>query len=185
MKRKIGLIILLVLFLLFFARATLSAQYDKTAKIYAGLGYAFSDYEGLMGNFGLEMQATTRIFVQLGFDYYFNPLPDQEDILDTSYTLMGVNINLGYHLIHAEKFLLKIKGGLYLAGLRNSIDVEGMTLHESDTQIGVLAGINTEYSLNRFNKKLALLLGGDIHFIFDKRGAQWFKVYTGISYRLK
>ncbi len=182
MKKSFGLIILILVFTLFFTQFGLFAQDEKSIKAYAGLGYSFSDYEGPLMACGLEMQFANHLFAQFGVDFYPNPLPDAEDALDVNFTLLGINFEAIYKIFPSDTMSIFVKGGFHFIALRQKMDIEGVMFNSSETRVGIGCGAGIEYALN---ERFGLLLGGDARFLPAKPTAHWFKLFGGVTYRIK
>lgn len=178
--RKIVVFVTLTLFMAGFA-SSLSAYGEKKFNVFVNLGYAFSDFEGLVLEFGGELQVTGNLYGQLLIDYYPDPFGD-EGVPDFNDSAYGLNLYAVYKLQMADKMNLFAKAGVNLTSVKVAAVVFGIPVTAVDTDFGAGAGAGIEYL---FNDKWGMQLGGTVKFLFAEDTATWFKVYGGVSYRLK
>jgi opacity protein-like surface antigen len=189
MKKKFGWIVMIALVCSLSFPGVLRAQFEddadldtgKQKSLFAGIGFAFADYEGPILDFGLEMQFAPRFFAQISLDYYLNPLPDEEDIYDVQYTLLGTNIYGVFKFVMTDKFNMFMKAGLHMTGIKVKGEIVGIPITSSQTKFGAGAGIGMEFMLS---EKWGLLFGGTYKILFTKEPAKWFKAYGGVIYRI-
>lgn len=152
----------------------------RQKSVFAGVGFTFSDYEGPVLDFGLEMQFGRNLFAQVSIDYYLNPLPDEEDIFDVDYTLLGFNLYGVYKFTRSDTFNIFVKGGLHMTGIKVKGEYFGVPATTSQTKFGAGAGLGMEFMLS---EKWGLLFGGTYKILFAETTPNWIKVYGGILYR--
>lgn len=152
----------------------------KQKSVFAGVGYTFSDYDGPVLDFGLEMQFARHLFAQVILDYYLNPLPDDEDITGLDYTLIGFNLYGVYKFTASEKFNVFVKGGFHMTGIKAKGEYFGVPATTSQTKFGAGAGLGMELMLS---EKWGLLFGGTYKILFADTSPSWIKLYGGILYR--
>jgi len=165
---------------------------DKEMNVFAGLGFAFSDVEGLFVDLGIEKQFKQNLFAMFFLSYYFDPTGfNTKGTLygagyEASVTLTGLNLAAVYKRAINEKLKWWARAGILLALSRVKVTASymGFTESYSDTgsDFGLSAGGGVEYLLKA---KIALILGAVIDTIFGDGSATWFKIFAGISYRLK
>ena len=153
----------------------------KQKKLFAGLGFSFSEYEGPVFLFGLEMQFAQQLFAQISIDYYFNPLPDAEDLLGVDYTLLGANLYGVFKFTSSENFNIFIKAGLNMTGLKTKGKFLGVPATSSQTKLGAGMGLGLELMLS---EKWGLLFGGTYKILIADSSPNWLKLYGGIIYRI-
>jgi opacity protein-like surface antigen len=178
--RKIMVCVTLIVFTAGFA-SSLSAYGEKKFNVFANLGYAFSDFEGLVFEFGGELQVTGNLYGQLLLDYYPDPFGD-EGVPDFNDSAYGLNLYAVYKYRMVDNINLFAKTGVHLTSIKVSAVAFGIPVTATDTDFGVGAGGGIEYL---FNDKWGMQLGGTVKFLFAEDTAAWFKVYGGVSYRVK
>jgi len=174
--------LILVMLIVFTAAFTLnlSADEGKKMNVFGGLGFALADFEGLFFDIGAEMQITSHIYGQLLFDYYFSPNPDGiEGVNDSAY---GINLYAVYKHKSSDTLNIFAKAGVHYTTVKASASGAGYSISVTSSDFGIAGGGGIEYVLN---DKLALMFGGTLKLIFAEDTGTWFKIYGGISYRVK
>lgn len=139
----------------------------KQMKLFADLGLAFSDYEGLFAGVGFQYGFTSKLFAEAAFTYYFNPDGTALDFSSWIIDLDGV-----YKHELSEKLNLFGKAGLSL--IHTSVDL-GWLGSGSESDIGFNLGGGVEYALT---EKMDLRGGASVVF---GDGMTFFKVYGGVA----
>jgi hypothetical protein len=182
MKKRLMLVTTTVIAVLFVFTGSIQAQGQNSISVYGGLGYAFSDYEGLVFDLGLDFQISRNLYIQLLMENYTNPLPDDEDITGAEYKVTGVCLFGMYKFFDADNtFNVFIKGGVQYSTIKIQVDF----LNASESDIGAAGGVGIQYG---FGNRFGFLLGGNVEMVFPGGGAKnftWFKVYSGITYRIR
>ncbi len=172
---------ILVLLFVLPAAFTLNLPADgKKMNLFTGIGYAFSDFDGMFIDIGFEMQLTGNIYGQLLFDYYFNP--GSLDIEDESSSAYGINLYGVYKHRSSGKMTFFAKAGVHCTVVKASAPGAGFSISVDTSDFGIGGGGGIEYFLR---KKLSLVLGGTVKLAFSDENSTWYKIYCGFSYRLK
>lgn len=165
---------------------------ERAINLFANVGAAASDFEGIFVDVGAELQLTDCIYGQLSCDYYFE---NDNEYMDLS--LSGINLFAVYKFRSSGSLKFFVKAGVhystqkfeyksdYLSKISDSLSLDSFT--KSD--FGFAGGAGLEYALN---KKLALVAGGSIKLLSFKSdnihvsdaNLSWFKFYGGINYRI-
>jgi outer membrane protein with beta-barrel domain len=190
MKKKFVLILIMVLIFVFVIQGIAFAQeyddYDdrgKEVSVFVGLGYAFSDYEGPVLDLGIEFQFSKNLYGLFLVDYYTNPSPTFEEMWDTKLTITGINIMGAYKFFPANsKFNIALRAGIMMTARKAKSEFLGGEISNSTSDFGVNGGLGLDYAIN---ERFGLLFGGCIKVSFEDETAKWFKIYSGVSYRIK
>lgn len=181
MKKIIGVTV--VFFLLVAFSTPVSA---KHVNIFATAGGCGGDYKGPSLGLGLELQMFGKLYWQVVFDYYPEPIKENVDVID--YSANSIGLYLSYKIALARRIDFFIRGGGHYSTIKIKAqfdpDTQGIfqdiTAEESDG--GVAFGGGFEYLLNR---KFGILIGADYNILFSQDKHKWFKVYGGISFALQ
>lgn len=163
----------------------LSAQYEKKSNIIGSLGFAVSDYEGLVMDIAVEFQLTKATFVQFLFDYYVDPLGEDVDtsLGNVDFSAFGLNLYGVFKVSPSERLNLFAKAGIHYTTLKASTKIQGLlNIAETDSDFGVAGGIGFEYLLN---ERWGIVFGGTGKLLFAGDTLNWFKIYGGVSFRVR
>lgn len=178
-------LVLLVLAAFFAVCATpAAAQSEREFNVLGGLGFATSDFKGLVFDIGAEFQLSQNLYIQALFDIY--PEPFDEDVLgvsDVDYSAYGLTLYGVFKVPASDKLKFFVKGGLNFTSVKASGQVFGIGATSSDSDLGLGGGIGAEYSLN---ERFSVLFGGTAKLIFDEiENGNWFKIYIGVLYKVR
>ena len=154
---------------------------DKELNLMANIGMAFSDFEGLVIDLGVEKQFSENLFALLYLDYYLNPTGEDYGA-NASLTLMGINLGAAYKKQLNEKIKWFVRAGILIAIAKAEFTLFGYTQSETDSNFGLSAGGGIEYMLQ---EKLSLVAGVALATVFSDGSATWFKIFAGVNYKLK
>jgi outer membrane protein W len=163
----------------------LSAQYERQINLFGGIGFAVSDYEGLVLDIGTEFQITHAFFAQFSIDYYTNPLGADVDtsLGAVDFSVVGFNLYGVYKVSPSERLNLFAKAGIHYTTLKASATVDGfLDVSETDSDFGAAGGIGIQYF---FNYRLGIVFGGTGKLLFAGDTLNWFKIYSGVIYRIR
>lgn len=175
-------LVVITLILMLTALMTLTAQDEKRVNVLANLGFAFSDFEGMFFDIGAEMQFSEKIYGQLLFDYYFNPSGEDlgSGVDDSAY---GINLYGVYKMGEPDAMSFFVKAGVHYTTIKASGSAWGVTVSATSSDFGIGGGAGFEYPLS---DNMGLNVGGTVKLIFAEGDTgTWFKLYGGISYRIK
>jgi hypothetical protein len=190
MKKQVVVILVVILVLLFAFQGRVNAQeYDdyndrgKRVAAFVGLGYAFSDYEGPVLNLGMEIQFSNNFYGIFDVEFYTDPSPDFEEIWDVNLTITGINILGAYKFFpNDSKFNIGFRGGILVTARKAKSELLGGEITNSTSDFGATGGLSIDYALN---ERFGIILGTNIYFSFEDETTQWYKIYGGMSYRIK
>jgi len=151
----------------------------KQVYLTGGAGLAFSDFEGLFIDLGVNYQLMTCVFIQALLDYYFNP--SGEKASGVSDSAWGINLYGVYKKPLKNKFSLFGKAGIHLTSTRVSSEFMGFKASASSSDFGIAVGTGLEY---RLKQALALVMGLTFKTVFADETGSWFKIYAGVIYHL-
>jgi hypothetical protein len=181
--------------------------------IFGGVGFAFSDVEGVLIELGAEMRLTKGFYMQLMVDTYL------DDRARSSYYYLGdgyigspitigtrpygINFFGVYKVPISRNWKVFGKAGIHAAFnlsnvYRGYYDFYGYYDYyyyyddsgPEKNGVGTAFGIGIEH---RLTKKLSLLVGGTFKMLFDEGtryapeqgNSRWFKMYTALNYRVR
>lgn len=161
-----------------------AAQSEREFNVLGGLGFASSDFKGLVFDIGAELQVSQNLYVQALFDMYPEPFDEDElGVTDVDYSAYGLTLYGVFKVTASDKLKFFIKGGLNFTSVKASGQVFGVSATSSETDLGLGGGIGAEYSVN---DKFSVLLGGSTKYIFDEyENASWFKIYVGVLFKVR
>ena len=174
-------LVILMLVLLVAASLPLQAvENNREFNVTGGLGFAFSDFEGLFLDLGLEYQIRKCIYIQALLDYYFNPSgASGKGINDSAW---GINAYAVYKKPLKGQWTLFGKAGIHLTSYKVSAEYMGFRMSDSSSDLGIGIGAGVEY---RLKAALALVAGLTFKTLFSDETGTWFKLYGGVKYFLK
>jgi len=177
----IGLI--LGLFLFGFSSPDLSAQKtDSGFEYFAHLGLAFSDFEGLYLDIGVEKAFTEKLSAQVFLDYYPNPVDLGDFYEDFSTSAYGIGVYGKYNLFDSDKLGFYARGGLHLTFLTMNYDWFGEEIElASETKLGLGGGAGFEYTLS---DNMKLLVDGTVRTLFGDEALTFFVISAGVKLSL-
>lgn len=183
--------------------------------IFGGVGFAFSDIEGLLVDLGAELQLTKGFYMQFEVDthigdqggnnyYYLNDgyigSPMRVGTQPYGVSLFGV-----YKVPVSRNMKIFGKVGLHAAFHLGNVYREDYGYYDYygnyeytyyDDSGPRKSGLGTGFGIGieqRLTDKLALVLGGTYKILFDegtryapeKGNSQWYKMYVAFKYRVK
>lgn len=170
-----------VLVLLLSTVAMFAEGEGKRINLFADLGAAANDFEGMFIDVGVEMQLSGKFYGQLLFDYYLDPTGSNTSSVKSE--VYGFGLYGVYKAPLSDNLNFFVKGGLTYQMVKVSVEFLGVTLEgETESELGFGAGGGIEYGLS---EKLALQAGLTYRGIFAEGGANWLKIYGGVSFRIK
>ena len=160
----------------------LAAQtFARGVTIYGGGGAAFSDYEGVVLNLGIDLKFAGRFSAQLVMDFLLDPAPELEDATDTNINIVGTSLFGVYRFSSSRNFNVFIRGGLHLSTFRVKSTFQGVSIRATESDFGVAGGLGLEFAVSQ---RMGIILGGDVKYIFDSiADVTYYNVYGGVSYR--
>lgn len=175
MKKSMVLVLILLL-----STVAMLAE-GKRINLFADLGAAANDFEGMFIDVGAELQLSQKFYGQLLFDYYLDPTGTNTS--DVKSEVYGFGLYGVYKAPLSDKLNFFVKGGLTYQMVKVSVELFGVTFEgETESELGFGAGGGIEYGLN---DKVALQAGLTYRGIFAEGGANWLKIYGGVSFRVK
>ena len=175
--------ILLCILILHFAVLSASSIPGGDRKrffLIAGSGYASSHPEGLLAEAGVEIRLFGNIHTRILFDYY--PGRDMEKDSKTLKHMYGITLYVVYKIQVSEAIAFRFKlGGLY-SRVRAEITALGLTFNTTMADIGPCGGGG--FSLQLSNKVYLYAEAAVKYLLLDEPWI-WFKVQTGVMYRLR
>ena len=148
-----------------------------SANIFGGIGFAFSDLEGIAIHLGGEMAFTDNIWGQVVIDYLPSPFGDLPDGVSASTFNFGL-FAMYKHALN-EKTNLFGKAGLIYNSNSVSGTAFGFTAVVNESGIGFGGGAGVDLKLD---EKKAITVGADI---YSREEALWVKIYAGFSLKVK
>lgn len=181
--KKLSVLTVMAAFLVLCATPA-AGQSQREFNVLGGLGFATSDFKGLVFDIGAELQLSQNLYVQALFDMYPEPFDEDElGVSDVDYSAYGLTLYGVFKVTASDKLKFYVKGGLNFTSVKVSGQVMGIGASSSDTDLGLGGGIGAEYSIN---DRFSVLLGGTTKYIFDEyENGHWFKVYAGILYKVR
>ncbi len=165
------------LFSLAFSPA-LQAQQKGDFTYFGHLGLAFSDFEGLYLDIGVEKAFSEKLSGQVFADYYANPVDLSDLYEDFSTSAYGIGLYGKYSISNTEKLGFYVRGGLHLTFLAMNYDWFGEEIElDSETKFGLGGGAGFEYALN---DALKLQLDGTIRTLFGDGSLTFFVISAGV-----
>ncbi len=151
----------------------------RNVSVIGSVGTAVSDFEGAFFDVGVEIRTVGNFYLQFLYDYYLNPTGVNVDGVNSS--AYGFNLFAVYKFKLSKKLNLFTKVGANYTTVKASVSSPRVSASNSDFGAGTGAGF--EFNLN---KNTGILLGGTAKTIISESGAGiWFKIYCGISFRLR
>jgi len=157
------------------------ADEKGSISLFFDAGIAFSDFEGLFLEAGGQYAFTPKIFGEFLFDFYLNPAGESgEGVSSKAY---GFNFNAVYKHPLSRGLNLFGKAGINLTITSVSFSFWGQDFSESDSNFGLNFGGGVEYGVS---EQMAIRGGLTFKIAFaEGETGTWFKLYGGVSYKLK
>ena len=170
--------LILILFVTLGTSGFLMGYDYKQNSLFAGLGFASSDFEGVLIEGGIEFGLSKNIYVKALVDYYFDPLGKDEPE-DISVKAYGLNVYFVYKLRLSKKLNLFGQSGINLTTIKETMGF--MSVTSGNFGIGVGSGI--EYM---FKPRMGIHCGATYKYVFMAgENLRWYKFYLGFVFRLK
>lgn len=157
----------------------MAQEADTDLEYFAHLGFAFSDFEGLYLDIGVEKSFSHKLSAQAFLDYYAKPVDLSDLYADFSTSAYGIGVYGKYKIIQSDKLGVYARGGLHLTFLAMNYDWFGEEIElASETKFGLGGGAGIEYFLS---DNLRLLVDGTLRTLFGDEALSFFVVSAGIK----
>lgn len=174
MKRSCTVIFVSVLMLL---SGFLTGKIKETG-IFVNGGIAFSGYEGIFGEIGMDIGLSRNFYFEILVDYYLEPY-GEEVTYNNNITGKGYSFNGVFKFGLTKKFRFITKAGLHLASIKYRRDF----VSEIVSRVGFGLGTGIEF---RFCRQMGFQSGITFKYVFEQEERfKWYKAYIGFIYYLK